>query len=133
MPMQRFNCVLLIDDDGITNFINHRLLKKINISDNIQFVTNGDKAIQFITQFAFQNNNYCPELILLDLNMSGADGFDFLNAFRDMAFINKGKVKLIILTTSTHGKDMNIVLQENLGYINKPLTEQNLSKALSSL
>jgi response regulator of citrate/malate metabolism len=97
--MHRFNCILFVDDDGITNFINHRLLKSLNITDNIQSAVNGDKAMQFISQFAFQNNNRCPELILLDLNMPGGDGFDFLNAFREMTFINKDKVNLILLTT----------------------------------
>jgi response regulator of citrate/malate metabolism len=130
--MQRFNCVLLVDDDGTTNFINHRLLKRLNVTDNIQSAINGDRAMQFITQFAFQNNNQCPELILLDINMPGADGFDFINVFRTMVFSNRERVRLIILTTSTHSRDLDIIHQENIGYINKPLTEQNLQKALSA-
>jgi response regulator of citrate/malate metabolism len=128
--MARFNCVLLIDDDGTTNFINHRLLKKLKITENIQSAINGDKAIQFITQYAFQNDNSCPELILLDLNMPGADGFDFLNSFAGMTFRNKNNVTLIILTTSTYSKDLDVVNAANLGYINKPLTEEKLLKIL---
>jgi CheY-like chemotaxis protein len=131
--MHRFNCILLVDDDGITNFINHRLLKNLNITNNIQSAINGDKAMQFITQFAFQNTNHCPELILLDLNMPGADGFDFITAFKDATFDNKDKVKLILLTTSTHKKDLEAVRKEYIGYINKPLTEQNLMEALTAI
>src|SRR4051812_6529343 len=126
--MGRFNCVLLIDDDGTTNFINHRLLKKLSITDNIQSAVNGDKAIQFITQFAFQHRNFCPELILLDLNMPGADGFDFLNSFAGMNFDNKSNVRLVILTTSTYSKDLDVVKEAKLDYINKPLTEEKLLK-----
>jgi response regulator of citrate/malate metabolism len=128
--MLSFNCVLLIDDDGTTNFINHRLLKKLKITDNIQSAINGDKAIQFITQYAFQNNNCCPELILLDLNMPGADGFDFLNSFAGMDFENKHNVTLIVVTTSTYSKDLDVVKAAKLGYINKPLTEEKLLKVL---
>jgi response regulator of citrate/malate metabolism len=128
--MVRYNCVLLIDDDGTTNFLNHRLLKKLKITDNIQSAVNGDKAIQFITQYAFQNNNSCPELILLDLNMPGADGFDFLNSFKGMNFRNKEKITLIIVTTSTYIKDLDVVKAAKLDYINKPLTEEKLLKIL---
>jgi CheY-like chemotaxis protein len=131
VSMPRFNCVLLVDDDQISNFVNHRIINKLDIADSIQSVMNGDKAIQFITQFAFQNNNHCPELIFLDLNMPGADGFDFLHTFREMAFSNKDQVRFIILTTSTHRKDLDVIRKENIGYINKPLTEQKLLKVLS--
>src|SRR5262249_52798412 len=124
-------CILLIDDDGTTNFINHRLLKKLNITENIQSAINGDKAIQFITQFAYQHNNNAPELILLDLNMPGADGFDFLSSFREMDFANKDNIKLVVLTTSTHGRDMQVLKEEKLAYINKPLTEEKLMNVLT--
>ncbi|MFL5729608.1 MAG: response regulator [Cytophagaceae bacterium] len=124
--------MLLVDDDGTTNFINHRLIKKLNIADEIQSAVNGDKAMQFITQFAFQHQNHSPELILLDLNMPGADGFDFLKAFMEIPFANRDQVKLIILTTSSHKRDLDIVREEKLGYINKPLTDQKLMDVLAS-
>jgi CheY-like chemotaxis protein len=117
----------------ITNFINCLLLKKIKIAGHVECVINVDKAMKFITQFASENNNHCPELILLDLNMPGADGFDFVKTFKSMPFVNKDKVKLILLTTSTHTKDLDLIQKEFLGYINKPLTEAKLIDALYSV
>lgn len=46
---KKLNCVLLIDDDKGTNFINQMIIKKSGITDNIQTVLNGKEAIDFIT------------------------------------------------------------------------------------
>ena len=46
---KKLNCVLLIDDDLGTNFINHMLIKKAGITDHIETVLNGKEALDFIT------------------------------------------------------------------------------------
>lgn len=123
----KFNCVLLIDDDGITNFINHRLIKKLNITHSIESAINGNEALLFLREYAIKNNNKSPELILLDLNMPVLDGFEFLEEFQKLNFDNKEKVRILILTTSTHQKDIGrLVGNSNISYINKPLTEEKL-------
>lgn len=129
--MNKLNCILLVDDDGTTNFLNYRIIKKLDITDNIETAMNGDKAIQFITQYAFHNNNNSPEVILLDLNMPGADGFDFLTAYRKMEIANRTSVKIIVLSTSSHPKDITTIKDEYLGYINKPLTAEKLMAILN--
>jgi len=129
--MNKLNCILLVDDDGSTNFLNYRIIKKLEIAEAIETAVNGDKAIQFITQFAYHHNNNAPEVILLDLNMPGADGFDFLTAFKKMNLANKNKVKIIVLSSSSHPKDMVAINEEYLGYITKPLTAEKLTKVLN--
>ena len=127
----KYNCVLLVDDDGVTNFINNRLLKKLNLTDCIQTAINGKEGLKYLAEYAKSNENTCPELIFLDLNMPVIDGFEFLDEFNKLTFANKEKVKVIILTTSTHQKDINqIVSQKSIGYINKPLTEEKVLQAL---
>ena len=129
--MNKLNCILLVDDDGSTNFLNYRIIKKLDIAETIETAVNGDKAIQFITQFAFHHNNNAPEVILLDLNMPGADGFDFLTAFKKMNVANKASVKIVILSSSSHPRDLVVINEEYLGYITKPLTADKLTKTLN--
>ncbi|MFN3402632.1 MAG: response regulator [Cytophagaceae bacterium] len=130
--MEKLKCVLLIDDDGITNFLNQRLLKKLSISEQVHTSVNGKEGLKFIENYAASNGNYAPDVILLDLNMPVFDGFEFLEAFRKTGYENKAEARIIILTTSTHQKDINkIVDDKNVGYINKPLTEEKLLAALS--
>ena len=130
--MGKLNCILLIDDDGTANFINCRIVKKLEISDRIEMVMNGEKALNFIQYYADTNDGECPELIFLDLNMPVLDGFEFLEYFYRKAFSNKEKIKIYILTTSSYQRDMDIIKKyPNLQYIIKPLTEEKLIEVLS--
>lgn len=131
MSEQKFNCVLLIDDDGVTNFINHRLIKKMNITNCIDSAMNGKEALKFLINFAQQHENNGPELILLDINMPVLDGFEFLEQFEKIRFQNKDKIQIIVLTTSTHQKDIvKISAHAQIGYVNKPLTREKLLESL---
>jgi response regulator of citrate/malate metabolism len=125
--MNKINCVLLVEDDNVTNFINERIIRGLKITDTIRISNNGDDAINFIRNFASENLQECPEIILLDLNMPGANGFEFINAFKEMRFANAHMVKIIVLTTSVHEHDIKQVIgDKNIGYINKPLAEEKL-------
>lgn len=133
MQVQQFNCVLLVDDDGVTNFINHRLIKKMGITSSIQSAINGNEALKFLHDFASKHDNNGPELILLDLNMPVLDGFEFLDHFEKLTLNNKNEIRIVILTTSTHQKDLTKIEKDNrnLDYFNKPLTEEKLKELLS--
>jgi response regulator of citrate/malate metabolism len=131
MSELKFNCVLLVDDDGVTNFINHRLIKKMNITDNIQSAVNGNEPLKYLKDFSLKNENKGPELVLLDINMPVLDGFEFLEQFQTLSFSNKENIKIVILTTSTHQKDiLKISTNVHIGYINKPLTQDKLMEVL---
>jgi CheY-like chemotaxis protein len=129
--MVKLNSVLLVDDDMINNFINARLIKKIEMSHNLHISTNGKDAIIYLTEKQ-ELKEPCPELILLDINMPVMDGFEFVEAFRKFTFPNQEKIVIVMLTTSSNPKDLEKVDSLSIGgYINKPLTEEKLKNALS--
>ncbi|PSR56674.1 response regulator [Adhaeribacter arboris] len=124
------NSVLLIDDDAISNFLNTRLLKEMQVTRNIKVTLNGEEALQFLQQEKAANHPF-PELILLDINMPVMNGFEFLEAFREVADENNHSV-IIILTTSTNTRDFEQLQRyaEVEIYLSKPLTEENLQYIL---
>ncbi|HEY8399878.1 MAG TPA: response regulator [Cytophagaceae bacterium] len=129
--MDKLNCALLVDDDSINNFINERLLKKLNIAHETKIVLNGEEAIKFITGRVEQGQP-CPELILLDINMPVMDGFEFLQAYEKIHIPNKNSVVIVMLTTSTNPNDTERLNNSGVsGYINKPLTEQKLMDVMA--
>src|SRR4051812_37822594 len=103
--MTKLNCILLIDDDSITNFINERLIKKLNVTNDVKITMNGEEGIHYVQNLC-EKNELCPELILLDINMPVMNGFEFIQAFEKLNIKNKDKVKIIILTTSKNIKDV---------------------------
>ncbi len=122
--MKKINCVLLVDDDNINNFINERLLKKLNITHNVKVAMNGEEALDFLKSNA---ENLFPELILLDINMPVMDGFEFLQEYKKTNFNGKQQPYIIMLTTSTNPNDVDKVKKSDVaGYINKPLTEPKI-------
>lgn len=125
------NSVLLVDDDPITNFINTRLIKKMNIAEEFKVALNGKEALQKIEEFC-NNGNRCPEMILLDINMPVMDGFEFLRYFEKMNIKNKEGARIVILTTSNNPGDLEKLKKFNVkGFINKPLTEEKLKQVLN--
>src|ERR1700749_2364692 len=106
------NCVLLVDDDRVVNFLNERIIKGLHITSSIKVCDNGEEGIKFIKKYAEEHDNNCPELILLDLKMPVADGFEFINNYRELNFQNKDKVKIIVVTTSTHEQDIEKIIQD---------------------
>jgi CheY-like chemotaxis protein len=103
--MENINCTLLIDDDEVSNYLSKSLLAKFMISNGIQTVSSGMEALQFIVNYD-PDLNSCPELIFLDINMPVMSGFEFLDSFRQLTFLNKDKVKIVMLTNSYNEDDV---------------------------
>src|SRR6476620_11369901 len=105
--------VLLVDDENISNFINKKLIENINAS--IQTIDFNDP------QKAFDKLLYIkPDLIFLDINMPGMNGWDFL----DRMAVEEIDYKVIIRTSSVNGIDRKRAMKymNVIGYIEKPAT-----------
>lgn len=124
--MQKLGSILLVEDDNITNFINKRLISKLEVAEDIRVATNGAEAISFIRK-RLSCNDSCPELIFLDINMPVMDGFEFLQEFKRLQFEQKENVVIVVLTTSTNQNDIEKLKNSgNTDFINKPLTKEKI-------
>jgi CheY-like chemotaxis protein len=123
--MNIINCVLLIEDDYITNFINERLISKLKISNKIVKTQNGQEALDVLKQHISAFKEY-PQLIFLDINMPVMDGFEFLKRFHELSPDPEDTI-IVMLTTSTHIDDMdNLLHAGNTDFLSKPLTEEKI-------
>lgn len=121
--MRKLNSICLIDDDHTTNFVHKTIIEDLEITENIEIFEDGEDAFQFIKSSCFIGE--CPELILLDINMPCANGFDFLEAFNLLEFSDKGNVVIVILSTSALKVDVEKAHTFNINdYLVKPLTKE---------
>jgi CheY-like chemotaxis protein len=128
--MEKYNCIMLVDDDPITNFINHAALTKMKISRNIAITRNGEEALLYLDEYKSQNQSL-PELIILDVLMPVMDGFEFLEKFERMCNPQFCKSKVIMLSTLFSKSDISILNQKGYSlFLNKPLNEVRLLEML---
>lgn len=114
--------ILLVEDDPITNFINQRLIKKVNPSLQVTISHNGKEGLTYILECKAKNQRI-PQLIFLDINMPVMDGFEFLQEFQKIKL--EEPTVIVMLTTSTHLKDLDKLFQSgNSDIIAKPFSEE---------
>ena len=120
-PKPRFNKILLIDDSRTDLFINETILKSLLLSKEIIQELSAGNAIEFLINVKKLTD--VPDLILLDLNMPGMDGFEFLTEFNQLPEFVKNKCKIIVVSSSESEDDKRQVLMNPsvIKFIVKPL------------
>ena len=130
--MSALSCVLLVDDDETTNYLNQALLQRLAVTDTILVAVNGQEALdQLHTHCAQPSSPTCPALILLDMKMPHMNGVEFLQAYAQRPVIEPPTVVIIMLTTSLNPND--VVQMQGLpiaGYLTKPLTKEKINQLL---
>jgi CheY-like chemotaxis protein len=117
--MKRELKILLIEDDTIELMKLNRAMLSLNMNHKVTEVNNGEDALELLL-----NEEYYPDIILLDLNMPKINGIEFLSILKKNESLKF--IPTIILTTSSNKKDLlecyNIGIA---GYVQKPLKYQD--------
>ena len=126
--MKKLSQILIIDDDTVTSYLHMVLLQKFGVSHQVEKVTSGEQALQFIKNcIQSQNEDKIPQLIFLEVDMPMADGIHFLEAYQHMEFKNKDSVAVVGLTCSLSKRLKNRTKEYPISdYIEKPLTEEKM-------
>lgn len=129
---KKLKTILLVDDDEATNFINNIVLKRLEIADSIVITKNGHEAIEYLT--SSKNGAFPqPDLIFLDINMPGMNGWEFLEAYEALNENQLAKVVLVMLSTSLNPDDQNKANQNSNvnGFKSKPLTLEMIEEVFT--
>ena len=131
--MIKLPAVLLVDDDQTTNYLNRLLLERLAVTDHILVAQDGHEALALLATQCQPLTPQCPRLILLDVNMPGMNGIQFLEAYQQSPLAAQKAIVIVMLTTSLHPRDVQRVQQLNAvdGFISKPLTAAKLETILA--
>lgn len=122
------NSVLLIDDNKSTNFLHTRILKKSGKVGRIESVENALDGLEYLTT-AINGGYPCPDIIFLDINMPGMNGWEFLEAYRELPKDQRGGIVVVMLTTSLNPDDRERAngIDEINEFEHKPLGMNNFA------
>ena len=136
--MEKVRRIILIDDDEVTCFLNKCILEGLEVAEQIECLYNGEQAIQYLKEnYAYdttQKNK--PDLLFLDLNMPVMNGFEFLEEFKKMKEINKSRLEIVILTSSTNQQDAKQIALHNdlvLCSLHKPLQKEKVKEIVKKI
>lgn len=122
--MQTLNCILLIDDDPVTNYLHQDLINSLTITEQVLTAKNGEEGLKLAEKGCECGES--PAIILVDLNMPVLDGFGFLTAYKQALKLSSSSV-VAVLTSSINPKDVTRVAELNVApMLTKPLQAEHL-------
>jgi CheY-like chemotaxis protein len=125
---KKLNCILLIDDDAEDNHFHQMVINEMNITEHVEIALNGVEALNFLKK----ENQTHPDIIFLDINMPKMNGWEFMEAYKELRADQKAKIVVVMLTTSENPKDKKRAeeFSDIFGFNSKPLTEEMINGIL---
>ncbi len=99
-------------------------------ADLMQFVKAQD-ALDYLARGEITE----PALVLLDINMPGMSGFDFLQAYELLPRSSRTSLVVVMLTSSNDERDKQRAFQSPMvkDYVNKPIARPRAAELLDLL
>ena len=125
--------ILLVEDDIGDQKLTRQSLSKGKVGNDLRIVSTAEEGLEYL-QRSKQGDEECPmpDLILLDLNMPGMGGKNFLKELKSDEQLNS--IPVVILTTSDADRDVLETYQlQAAGYIKKPASLEGFQETMRDL
>jgi CheY-like chemotaxis protein len=128
---RKLRCIMLVDDNADDNFFHERIIKRSNAAEVVIVMQSADEALAFLSARS-EHPDLHPELIFLDINMPGMNGWEFLDEYSKLDEQCKSQVVIVMLTTSVNPDDESKAKALNMAtdFKIKPLTKEMLQEII---
>lgn len=117
---------MVVEDNAGDVFLVREAVTSAGLSVNLYFMADGDAALWFFGRIE-ESSDQCPEVLLLDLNIPRANGFEVLTWLRNSARCNS--MRVVVMTSSAARTDREKSESLHIDqYFNKPSTYSEFLK-----
>jgi CheY-like chemotaxis protein len=113
---------MLVDDDDDDNFFHKRAIMDNQLAGSVIVQDSAKKALEYLKL----KTDPASDLIFLDINMPGMNGWEFLEEYEKLGKEQQSKAMIIMLSTSSNPQDKEKAKSWDFvtDYITKPLTKE---------
>lgn len=128
---RKLKCIMLVDDNQDDNFFHERVIQRSGVADIVIAKQTGVEALEFLKS-RNDNEDQHPDLIFLDINMPGMNGWEFLEEYGKLDKQFQSKAIVIMLTTSDNPDDKMRAKTMNMAsdFKTKPLSHEMLKEIM---
>lgn len=123
---KKLKCIMLIDDNADDNFYHERVIRKSQVSETVISEQSAAAALEYLKRQA----DSAPEIIFLDINMPGMNGWEFLREYNKLDRHLPNRTIVIMLTTSENPDDQLKATNIAYDFKTKPLTKEILDEVI---
>jgi two-component system, chemotaxis family, chemotaxis protein CheY len=126
--------IAVVDDDQIYQFIINRTLAKLHFNSKILNFPNCADFFNFLKRNS-TNTDLLPDLVLLDLNTSFMNGWEFLESYEGIKSSLKKDPDIYLVSSSVDPNDLDLAEKNpNLsGFVSKPLSPEQLLEMIDKV
>lgn len=132
--MPKIKSILIIDDNEVDIYITERSVGKWKIVEHFEAETDPIEAFSRLDRHVKtgegETEYYPPSVVMLDINMPGMNGFEFLEAVDELMkkYPKIDSVFIVMLSSSDQKEDIERAMKYPfvLDYFAKPLSLENL-------
>lgn len=131
--MYKLNHILIVDDDQINSLFSQIILEDANACQSVSVCQSTVEALELLRSMCNTPDTPFPDLILLDINMPGLDGFDFLEEYHAQGYNKQHQTVISMFTSSEDPEHLERIKQYEsvVGFIPKPLSMVTLNSLLA--
>lgn len=126
-------CIMLVDDNKDDNFFHERVIRNNHYADCVIAKESAREALAYLKEGNKELNNRI-DLIFLDINMPGMNGWEFLEEYNKLDKELQCGVIVVMLTTSENPEDITKAKEWGFtsSFKTKPLTKNMMDNIIET-
>jgi len=133
--MKKIKRVIMVDDDPYSHLICKGNIRRV--AEEIEFLEFllPEKGIEYIESSYNNPAEECPTVLLLDINMPGMDGWEFLERYNKLESRVKEQLTIFLLSSSIDPRDKQKANENKYvkGFLMKPFRKTTAQEILGLL